>query len=110
MLSVDSSETRTRVPSPIDSQVMLVLSDLSLHDAVEARLSVVWKVEDMQHIVFLMLDPVPTVVDDVLETKSLVVLFPTMADKDRVGLGKRLLLKFWTTISAQRVPNTMHHI
>ena len=67
---------------------MLVIGDLVLHDMVKPRLAIVGKVEQMDHVLLLMLHPVPAVVDDLLDTESFMVFFPTMSNKDGIRLRK----------------------
>ena len=48
----------------------------------------------MEHIMFLLLNHLPAEVDDALEAEGLVVLLPSVADEDGVGLGEGFELEF----------------
>ena len=56
-------------------------------------LTVIRKVKQMNHARLLLQDGLPAEINNALETERLVVLFPSMANQDRVRLGQRLKLK-----------------
>ena len=77
---------------------MAVLGKLPIiNNVVETRLAVVREVEDVKHVVFLLLDHLPAVVYDGLQPESFMVLFPTVTDENRVRVWERSILKFCNT-------------
>ena len=79
----------------IISQVMTVLGQLSIRDnIVEPRLSIIGKVENVKHIILLLLHHLPAKVYDRLQSEGFVILLPAMSDKDRVSVGQRCILEF----------------
>jgi hypothetical protein len=66
---------------------MLVLCDLPISkDVLWERFAVVREVEDMQHIFFFLLHHLPAEVYNGLEAQGFVVLFPSVANQDGIGL------------------------
>lgn len=48
--------------------MIFIISDLAFHDMIESRFAIVGKVQHVKHVFFLLLDHLPTIVDDVLES------------------------------------------
>jgi hypothetical protein len=100
------SDTGTRldqrwwIERQLNIQVMLILRYLAItQNVLGPCLSVVGEVEKMDHVALLFLNHLPAEVDDVPETQSLMVLFPTMADKHWIGRRKgyklELCVRIW---------------
>ena len=60
-----------------------------INNVVEARLAVVREVEDMKHVVFLLQDHFPAVVNNRFEPECLMILFPAMTDENGIRLRER---------------------
>ena len=76
------------------AQVIFVIRDLTLHEGLARRLSIVREVKQMYHIRLLLLHRLPAEVNDALEAESLMVFFPTMSNKDGIRLRKWHELEF----------------
>ena len=69
--------------------MILVICELPLQELIWQRFAVVREIEEMKQIRLFLLHRFPAEVDNVLEFEQLMVLFPTVPDKDRIGIGKR---------------------
>jgi hypothetical protein len=58
-------------------------------------LAVVRKIENMDHIVLLLPDHLPTVVNDRAQPERLVVLLPPVPDENRIRIWQRLELELY---------------
>lgn len=71
-----------------------VIRKVILHKLRSPRFPVVGEVKKMNEVRFLALDSVPTKVDDALQTKNFMILLPSMANQNGVGVGERNKLEF----------------
>jgi hypothetical protein len=84
--------------------MMLVLRDLAVPEKMLwLGLTIVREIEEMDHVALLLLDHLPTKVDDGLEAKSFMVLFPSVTDQNRVGLWERDELELCKLLSRSSV-------
>lgn len=79
-----------------------VVSDLG-EELRSGRLAIVREVEEMDHVRFLFQDCLPAEIDNALQAKYLVIFLPSMANKNRVGLGQGLELELWQTKYYERL-------
>lgn len=62
---------------------------VTLHKLCSPRFPVVGKVKKMNEVRLLALYGVPTKVDDALQTEDFMILLPSVANKNGVGVGER---------------------
>ena len=85
-------------------QVMAILGKFTIpYDIIEQRLSVVGEIKDMKHVVLLLLNHLPAVVNETFQADGFVVLLPTISDQDGVRIWKRNELKLYTKQGARSV-------
>ena len=81
--------------SVVANEEILVRSERICHEARVWRLAVIGKLQQMQHVFALFLfDAFPALLVQVREAECVVILLPSLAEKNRVAPGKRLQLEF----------------
>lgn len=73
--------------------MIFVVRELAFHEGFARRLSVIRKVEEVNHVGLLLLHCLPAEVNDAPEAEDFMVLLPTVSDKDRICFWERYQLK-----------------
>ena len=69
--------------------MILIVGELVFHQLISPRLAVVWEIEEVDYVVFLLLDYLPAVIDDLVKSEGFMIGLPAGSNKNWICSWER---------------------